>query len=143
MREDRVMKELEITAINENLVKVLAFVDKELEKVGCPMKAQLKIDIAVEEIFVNIAHYAYAPDEGEVVIELERLPLEPNIISIKFTDWGVPYDPLAKPDPDITLGAEERQIGGLGIFIVKNTMDDMKYEYRDGSNILRLIKNIE
>ena len=100
-----------------------------------------KLDIAVEEIFVNIAHYAYAPDEGEVVIELERLPLEPNIISIKFTDWGVPYDPLAKPDPDITLGAEERQIGGLGIFIVKNTMDDMKYEYKDRHNILTIRKN--
>lgn len=136
-------RQLRIVARLEKLTEVIGFLDGFLEENSCSVKVKCELDIAVEEIFVNIAHYAYAPDEGEVVIELERLPLEPNIISIKFTDWGVPYDPLAKPDPDITLGAEERQIGGLGIFIVKNTMDDMKYEYRDGSNILRLIKNIE
>ena len=141
MREDRVMKELEITAINENLVKVLAFVDKELEKVGCPMKAQLKIDIAVEEIFVNIANYAYRPECGPATIRVEVLK-EPFQVILSFVDHGIPYDPLAKRDPDITLSSEKRAIGGLGIFMVKKSMDDIAYEYKDGHNILTIKKNL-
>ena len=135
--------QLKIAACLDKLPEVIGFLDGFLEENGCSMRVQCELDIAVEEIFVNIAHYAYTPDEGEVVIDLERLPGDTKDICIKFTDWGVPYDPLAKPDPDITLGAEERQIGGLGIFIVKNTMDDMKYEYKDGSNVLTMFKTIE
>lgn len=135
------MKELEITAINENLVKVLAFVDKELEKVGCPMKAQLKIDIAVEEIFVNIANYAYRPECGPATIRVEVLK-EPFQVILSFVDHGIPYDPLAKRDPDITLSSEKRAIGGLGIFMVKKSMDDIAYEYKDGHNILTIKKNL-
>ena len=141
MREDRVMKELEITAINENLVKVLAFVDKELEKVGCPMKAQMKIDVAVEEIFVNIANYAYRPECGPATIRAE-VQKDPLRVILSFVDHGVPYDPLAKKDPDITLSSEERAIGGLGIFMVKKSMDDICYEYKDGHNILTITKNL-
>ena len=135
------MKELEITALNENLEKVLAFVDKELEKVGCPMKAQLKIDVAVEEIFVNIANYAYHPESGPATIRVEVLK-DPFQVILSFVDHGIPYDPLAKKDPDITLSSEKRAIGGLGIFMVKKSMDDITYEYKDGHNILTIKKNL-
>jgi anti-sigma regulatory factor (Ser/Thr protein kinase) len=135
------MKELEIEALSENLPQVLAFVDEQLEAADCPMKIQIQIDIAVEEIFVNIAHYAYAPETGKAMVRIETLA-DPPSVDITFIDNGVPYDPLAKADPDITLSAEERQIGGLGIFMVKKSMDDVKYEYLDGHNILTLKKGL-
>ena len=133
------MRELDIEAKTENLDQVLAFVDEELEKYECGMKTQMQIDIAVEEIFVNIAHYAYNPAVGKATIRIE---VTDGTVSLTFIDNGVPYDPLAKEDPDITLSAEERQIGGLGIFMVKKSMDDVKYEYKDGSNILTLSKDL-
>ena len=136
------MKELEISALNENTTQVLAFVDEQLEAVGCPMKIQMQIDLAMEEIFVNIANYAYDPDVGPATVRVS-ISEKPQIVDITFIDHGVPYDPLAKEDPDITLSAEEREIGGLGIFMVKKSMDDVKYEYRDGHNILTLKKGLE
>ena len=136
------MKELTLDARVECLEQALAFVDEELEALDCPMKAQMQIDIAVEEIFVNIAHYAYAPDTGLAVIRIETLS-EPRRMAITFIDRGVPYDPLAKPDPDVALSAEDRQIGGLGIYMVKKSMDEMRYAYEDGQNRLTLIKNLE
>ena len=125
----------------DRLNEVLAFVDGELEAMGCSMKAQMQIDVAVEELFVNIASYAYAPETGEATIRIAA-EQDPPAVEITFIDGGIPYDPLAKPDPDVTLAAEDRQIGGLGIFMVKKTMDDMKYEYRDGKNILTIRKSI-
>ncbi len=135
------MAEITIKATVANLEQVLALVDTELEKIDCPMKAQMQIDIAVEELYVNIANYAYAPGEGDATVRVETSQ-EPRTITITFLDRGVPYDPLAKPDPDVTLSAEERQIGGLGIYMAKKTMDDMRYEYRDGQNILTIVKNL-
>lgn len=135
------MKELVIDALTDNLPQVLAFVDGELEAADCPMKIQMQIDIAVEEIFVNIAHYAYSPEVGTATVRVEVMG-EPPAVDITFIDGGVPYDPLAKADPDVTLSAEERQIGGLGIFMVKKSMDDVKYEYLDGHNILTLKKGL-
>ena len=133
--------EIEIEATEENLDQVLAFIDRHLEAVDCPMKIQMQIDVAVEEIFVNIAKYAYAPDKGNARVRVE-VDEEPVTVTITFVDHGTPYDPLAKEDPDVTLSAEERPIGGLGIFMVKNTMDDVFYEYKDGQNILSLKKNL-
>ena len=133
------MKELELEALTDNLPQVISFVDEQLEAADCPMKIQMQIDIAVEEIFVNIAHYAYNPDVGTAKVRVEMLG-EPPAVDITFIDNGIPYDPLAKADPDVTLSAEERQIGGLGIFMVKKSMDDVKYEYLDGHNILTLKK---
>lgn len=135
------MSELTLEAKTENLDKVLSFVDEHLEEQECPMKTQMQIDIAVEELFVNIAHYAYNPEVGPVTIRVE-VQKEPLAVTITFIDHGVPYDPLAKEDPDITLSAEERQIGGLGIFMVKKSMDDIAYEYKDGQNILYIKKKI-
>ena len=132
---------LNISAEVKNLDTVLAFVDEQLEKYGCSQKIQMQIDIAVEEIFVNIANYAYNPEIGSAGISVE-IQEEPLAVIITFTDGGVPYDPLKKPDPDVTLSAEERQIGGLGIYMVKKSMDDISYEYKDGKNILTIKKNL-
>ncbi len=133
------MKEFEIVAIKENLHAVLAFIDEQLELIGCPMKTQMQIDIAAEEIFVNIASYAYTGETGSAIVRVE-LHAEQPAVDITFIDRGVPYNPLAKADPDITLSAEQRQIGGLGIFMVKKSMDDIQYDYLDGCNILTLKK---
>ncbi len=135
------LKKLELEAKTDNLDQVLEFVDSTLEEVECSIKTQTQIDIAVEEIFVNIAHYAYNNVIGNATILVE-MNTDPLTISITFIDNGTPYDPLAKADPDVTLSAEEREIGGLGIFMVKKTMDDIKYEYKDGKNILTLRKEI-
>ena len=133
------MKELKITALTENLPQVLAFVDEQLEAADCPMKVQMQIEIAVEEIFVNIAHYAYEDEDGIAAIRVD-VQGQPPSADITFIDSGVPYDPLAKTDPDVTLSGEERQIGGLGIFLVKKSMDDVIYEYSDGQNIQKMKK---
>ncbi len=135
------MKELKTVALVDNLDQVLAFVDAELEGMECSMKTQMQIDVAVEEIFVNIASYAYVPGTGDAVICVEGFQ-DPKRVEITFIDEGVEYDPLKKEDPDVTLAAEERQIGGLGIYMVKKSMDSMEYERRDGKNILKITKNI-
>lgn len=135
------MKELTIDATLENIQTVTEFVDGQLEELGCPMKAQMQIDIAIDELFGNIVHYAYKPDVGPVTVRVE-VTEEPLAVSITFIDNGVPYDPLAKTDPDVTLSAEEREIGGLGIFMVKKSMDEITYEYRSGQNILTIRKNM-
>ncbi|MBO7356013.1 MAG: ATP-binding protein [Lachnospiraceae bacterium] len=135
------MKEMEIEATLDNFEEVQAFVDEELERLGCSMGTQIQIDIAVEEIFVNIAHYAYNPDVGKATIRVE-ITEDPLSVVLTFMDNGIPYDPLAKQDPDVTLPPEERQIGGLGIYMVKESMDDVKYEYRDGKNILTICKKL-
>lgn len=135
------MKELTVSATLENIDAVTAFVDEQLEEMGCPMKAQMQIDIAIDELFSNIARYAYTPDTGEATVRVEKAD-HPLAAVITFIDRGKPYNPLAKEDPDTTLSAEERQIGGLGIFMVKKSMDDMQYEYKDGQNILRIQKNL-
>ena len=135
------MKELIIEAKRENLTEVQAFVDEQLEEVGCPMAAQISIDIAVEELFVNIASYAYEHGEGVAVVQV-TVHEEPLSVEITFIDNGAPYDPLAKADPDTTLSLKERKKGGLGIFMVKKSMDNVSYEYKDGNNILTIKKNL-
>ncbi|MBE5788457.1 MAG: ATP-binding protein [Clostridiales bacterium] len=128
-----------LDALISNLPDVLAFVDESLEKRDCPMRVQMQIDIAVEEIFVNIASYAYTPEIGKAEILIQE-DHDPEGITITFIDTGIPYDPLAKPDPDVTLSANQRQIGGLGIYMVKKSMTDMTYRYEENRNILTIRK---
>ncbi len=135
------MKELTIAAKVENIEAVTNFVNEQLEVLDCPMKAQMQIDIAIDELFGNIAHYAYNPEIGKATVRVE-VTEDPLAVVITFIDNGVPYDPLAKADPDTMLSAEEREIGGLGIYMVKKSMDDVTYEYKDGQNILKIKKNI-
>ena len=134
-----IMNELILNAQIENLNQVLEFVNRILEEEKCLPYVQLEIDSAVEELFVNIAHYAYAPDIGCVSIQVF---VEEKDVIIIFKDNGIPYNPLARKDPDITLPLEERRIGGLGIYIVKQYMDNVDYSYENGMNVLRIKKNI-
>ena len=129
--------ELDIEASVDNLQKVTGFVNSHLEKVSCPAKSLMQIDLAVEEIFVNIANYAYGGKTGEVKIQVELQ--DKHGLKVTFIDKGIPYNPLEKEDPDITLSAQEREIGGLGILMTKKCMDDIKYEYK-GCNILTINK---
>ena len=131
------MKELNIDATGDNLSEVIAFIDGQLEGMDCSMNMQLTIELAVEEIFVNIANYAYGGKTGEVKIKVELQ--DKHGLKITFIDKGIPYNPLEKEDPDITLSAQEREIGGLGILMTKKCMDDIKYEYK-GCNILTINK---
>lgn len=134
------MKEITLDATVDNIEKVTEFVNEQLEECGCPMKIQMQIDIAIDELFGNIAHYAYHPEVGPATVRVEVLKEQPAVV-ITFLDNGVPYDPLKKEDPDVTLSAQERTTGGLGIFLVKKSMDDILYEYKDGQNILKIRKN--
>jgi len=134
------MKQIKVKADTAELDNVLSFADTIVEELGCSVKAQMQIDIAIEEIFVNIAHYAYPEAEGEAVIYVE--PDEgSSSVTITFEDEGIPYDPLKNEDPDITLSADDRPIGGLGIFMVKKSMDEVSYEYKDGKNRLTIKKS--
>ena len=135
------MKELVVKSLTDNLESVLGFVDSELEDCGCSPKTMIQIDIAVEELFVNIAHYAYGSDTGPATIRVE-LSEDPRAVTITFIDCGMPYDPLAKPDPDTTLSVEEREIGGLGIHLVRQIMSEVLYERKEDKNVLTLIKQI-
>ena len=135
------MKELTIAATVENIGIVTEFVNEQLEALDCPMKAQMQIDIAIDELFGNIAHYAYHPEVGNATVRVE-VTEEPLAVIVTFIDKGMPYDPLRAAEPDITLSAEERDLGGLGIYMVKNSMDEITYEYKDGKNILSIKKKL-
>lgn len=135
------MKELTVDAILGNVDVVTDFVNAELESHDCSLRALTQIDIAIDEVFGNIASYAYAPDSGSATIQIEFIQ-DPLEAVITFRDSGKPYDPMEKKDPDITLSAEERGIGGLGIFMVKKIMDAVSYSYIDGQNVLTLHKRI-
>jgi len=134
--------ELTLEAKGKNLPEVLSFVEQHLEAVGCPPKAQMQIAVAAEEIFVNIAHYAYAPLSGDAVVRVETARA-PASVTVTFSDRGKPFDPTKRDDPDVALPAEERGIGGLGIFMTKKMMDEVSYEYRDGQNVLTLRKRLD
>ena len=131
---------MRIPAKTENLSQVISYIDETLENADCPMKVQMQIELSVEELFTNIASYAYADGKGDVDIAASVSP--DGIASVTFIDSGVPYDPLKKQDPDITLSAENRQIGGLGIFLVKKNMDTVDYRYTNGQNCLTVTKKI-
>lgn len=123
----------------EDIPLVTEFVESEMEKLDCPMKTVIQINIAIDEIYSNIVHYGYPAAPGPVTVEL-IVKDDPRAVCIRFSDEGIPYNPLTKEDPDVTLAAEERSIGGLGIYMVKKTMDDIKYKYENGQNILTIKK---
>lgn len=134
------MKELTLDATIENIIIVTDFVNNELVKMNCSEETIAEIDVAVDEVFGNIANYAYNDKIGSVRVCIEIV--DNNMVILTFIDNGKEYNPLEKEDPDISLSAEERSIGGLGIYIVKCTMDDVSYEYKDGNNILTIKKRV-
>ena len=135
------MKEWTFEAKVDRIPWLTERVDALLEDLDCPMKAQMQIDVAIDELLANIASYAYGTGEGEVTVRFDFQP-DDRTVALTFIDSGIPYDPLAKPDPDIALEVEKRSVGGLGIFLVKKTMDDMTYARRDGRNVLTIRKRI-
>lgn len=126
-------------AKTEALSDVLGFVEQMLDSFECPIKIQVALCVAIEEVFVNVAHYAYGEGEGNMSLGI-GFDEESRAITFRMTDKGIPFDPLKKPDPDISLSADEREIGGLGIFITKKTMDSLTYTYENNENILTMIK---
>ena len=132
------MKECAFDAIDENLDAVLIFLYKELEEGDCPPQLYNDIALAAEELFINIAHYAYAPNIGTVII---RIAVSSEII-IEFEDTGIPFNPLENTDPDLTVSAVDRDMGGLGIYMVKKVMDSAEYRHEDGKNIMVIRKKI-
>lgn len=133
------MKQVTLTANQDNVMDVLSFVRSSLMELGCPKHVIGNVVLAVEEAFVNIALYAYAPNEGEMSLTIEGNE-NPTSVSLTFRDHGVPFNPLARAEPDITLPGQERPIGGLGILMYKRLMDEVTYEYADGQNILTFKK---
>ena len=133
---------IRLKADKKNLPKVMIFTGRNLDRARCFGKVRMQIELAVEEIFVNIASYAYAPGEGDVDLCME-ISGEPAAAVITFTDQGIPFDPLQEEDPDVTLPAAQRRIGGLGILTIKKFMDDVQYERRGDSNVLTIRKTLE
>lgn len=135
------MKELTVDAAVENIEVVTEFITHELEKLDCPMKAQTQIAIAIDELFGNIARYAYTPTIGKATVrfEVEESPLA---VRITFIDQGVPFNPLERASPDIHADVQDRPIGGLGIFLVQKSMSLVEYNYENGQNVLTIKKNI-
>ena len=135
------MQELKLPAVIESIPKLTAWMDEALEKLDCPMKAQMQLDVAMDEIFSNIARYAYPDQNGAAAVRMDFDEIT-RLFSLEFRDQGIPFNPLEQAEPDTALGVEARGIGGLGIFLVRKTMDEVSYQYTDGSNILCLKKRI-
>ena len=133
------MKEMTVKALVENIEPVTDFVNDELDALGCPMRARMQIDVAIDELLGNIANYAYGDSVGTATVRVEYDPAA-HAVTITFIDSGMRFDPFSREDPDVTLSVEERRIGGLGIYVVKKTMDAVEYEYADGCNITRIRK---
>ena len=135
------MKELTLSAKVENIPRVTAFVDEQLEALDCPMKAQMQIDIAIYELFGNIAQYAYPGGEGDVTVRFDFDDAERAAV-VTFIDRGTPFNPLELDEPDVTLDAQARSVGGLGVFLVRKTMDGMRYAREGDANHLTIRKRL-
>lgn len=135
------MKEWTFDAKIESITALTELIDMELEALDCGIRAQTQIDVAVDEVFTNIASYAYAADGGRAAVRFE-FDEASRVVSITFEDAGMPFNPMERADPDVTLSLEEREIGGLGIFLVKKTMDAVEYRREGDKNLLTIRKKI-
>ncbi|MBR5345976.1 MAG: ATP-binding protein [Clostridia bacterium] len=135
------MKEITVKAAIANMPLVIGLAEEVLEQAGCSMRVQMQIDVAIDELFGNVAHYAYPDGEGDAIIQCGVDP-ETRVFTFVLKDRGIPFNPLDRPEPDVTLPAKDRKIGGLGIFLAKKTMDELTYRWEDGFNILTAQKKI-
>lgn len=139
--EKTVKDSLTLEADIHNLPELLSFIGRYVQNMEYNHEKKKQLDISVEEIFVNIASYAYPSGSGKVTVSAEYTA-DTSEITVTFIDDGIPYNPVSSKDPDITLYADKRQIGGLGIFMVKNMMDKLSYEYKCGQNIFKITKKL-
>jgi anti-sigma regulatory factor (Ser/Thr protein kinase) len=136
-------REITVTAADSSLETAQDFVNGCVEHLNPSDQVRMNVAVAVEEIFVNIAHYAYPPGEpGDVTIRCEA-DAGVGRLTVVFMDEGAPYNPLERPDPDVNLPLEERPIGGLGIFMTKRLMDGVEYRHEAGKNVLTIVKNLK
>ena len=135
------MKEITVPATLDNVETVTEFVNEQLDGLCCPLPVRTQVDIAIDEVFSNIVRYAYSPGEGPATVRVDAEE-EPRRVVITFIDQGKPYNPLTTAAPDTTLSAKQRRIGGLGVYMLKKTMDDLAYAYTDGQNILTICKKL-
>ena len=133
------MEKITVDATVENLQQVIDFATEKLEERDCPMKTAMQMELVIEELFVNIASYAYHPDVGPATFCMEFVD-NPAAVLMTFIDSGKPYNPLEKADPDTTLDIDQRKVGGLGIFLVKKNVDEIDYKHEGGKNILTMKK---
>ena len=133
------MRELTTEAVTENLQSVMDFVNDSLSDKGCSAKTLYQMELVLEEIFINIASYAYEGDERPVVLSID-FEEDPLAAIVTFKDKGAPYNPLNRDDPNLALKLENREIGGLGIFLVKKNVDAIWYEHVNGENVLSFRK---
>ncbi|MDO4538276.1 MAG: ATP-binding protein, partial [Coriobacteriales bacterium] len=125
----------------DNVQRAIDFINAELDRRMCPPRVQNRIDIALEELLVNICHYAYADQDEPGKMEVKYVYKgSPSSITVELKDQGVPFNPLEHADPDRSLSFDEIEVGGLGIYMVKKSMDDIAYVYDDGSNVLAFRK---
>ena len=136
------MKELTLEAKIENITRVTEFVNIQLEEAGCNGKAQRMMDVAIDELFSNIAYYAYGEQQGMATVRVEVQP-DLRTETISFIDAGIPFNPLTQKEPLTGLGVKERKAGGFGISIVKKSMDFVHYEYQNGCNVTTIMKTFQ
>lgn len=144
------MGSITVQASMENLCLIMDSIEEFLIQEGCQEQERTTINISVEELFTNVASYAYhdrKKDDGKICMDYFCSPLDGSEkkkkVTIQFSDWGIPYNPFARKDPDITLPIEERPIGGLGVYMVKAFMDKTEYIYKDGCNITTIEKEFQ
>ena len=142
MRTDTCDRMICVQATVENMTVVSRFLDELLSSTSCSARARMQLELAVEELFVNIATHAYGARIGQVTL-CGGISDTPPSAWIRFSDAGTPYNPLERDDPDTDMALAERDVGKMGVFLAKNSVDDMHYEYRDGKNILTIGKKLD
>ena len=130
-----------LDAVPENFAAVQDWIREHLASIPCSVRTLLELDMIVEEVFINIANYAYGKQIGKAWVDLSMDDSGKHLI-MTFRDKGIPYDPLKKETPDLKSPAEKRAIGGLGIFLVHEYSDSLSYQYKDGENQLTISKKI-
>ncbi|MDR1250162.1 MAG: ATP-binding protein [Treponema sp.] len=133
-------REITLSAELDNLDQLLEWTETILEDYSCPARIAQQLAVATEEIFVNIARYAYAERTGDVTVRIGRAG---DVLAAQFEDGGIPFDPLDWPNPKTTGSIEERSIGGRGIFLVKKLSDRVAYRRFEDKNLLTIFKKPE
>ena len=134
------VQKITLPAVVDSIEKVTEFVNDRLQKSNIPQKIQTQIDVVIDELMSNVTKFAYRDGKnGDISVEME---VNEEEIAMTFRDSGVPFNPLEQADPDVNAPLEQRKIGGLGLFLVRKTMDKLNYVYENGQNVLTVIKKL-